>query len=389
MDYAIPRALQSYGYLERLVTDLHFDSPPPLQRLRNYRSGIPRSRVSSDNRTGLVYRAILSCFAMRAWPHLLAAEAVAARTCDLVESTGADLVYGFDTAMLPTMDRLRRADAMIVMEQCIAPRMQFLSALSILDSKLQEVGIDLEESGLNQNQAYFAIMAAVETEEWSRADKLYCPSPFVREALVKQGVAPEKIRVVPYGISLCLSERRGKGAGGRPRVVFGGAFSWRKGALEFGRLASTLSGAASFEAYGKNLLSGPMTRRVAPDVHQRGHVQKSCFHSAIADADIFVLPSYMEGSATVVYEAMAMGLACVVTAQCGSVITDGVDGLIVEAGDDAALQAAVEKLLDDPAMRRDVGMRAAETARAHTRESYGRAVGAWLVEDLAAYRGAV
>ena len=46
-------------------------------------------------------------------------------------------------------------------------------------------------------------------------------------------------------------------------------------------------------------------------------------------ANVFVLPSLTEGSARVVGEAMACGLACIVTPNCGSIIKDGYDGFIV------------------------------------------------------------
>ncbi len=386
MEYAVPRALSSAGYLQKLVTDLYFHTSPSIGRLKNYSAGLPKAKVSSNNLYGLGYRAIVSYFPMRAWPHLLAAESIATRTCDLVEKTSANLFYGFDTAMLPSMDRLRRTGALIVMEQCIAPRKNFLSALSVLEGKLKSLGIETGDSGLDQTEAYFSVMAAMESEEWSRTDRIYCPSLFVRDALVVQGVPSTKIQVIPYGVTIAPHEKSRRNECHKPRVVFGGSFSWRKGALEFGRLASEMSTEAVFEVYGTNLIPKHITQLIAPHVQQCGHLQKSSFHAAIAEADIFVLPSYMEGSATVVYEAMAMGLACVVTHQCGSVITNGVDGLIIEAGDDYGLQEAVKKLLHDRDARREMGLIAMQTAKAHTRESYGKRVVVSLEEDLAAFR---
>ena len=60
----------------------------------------------------------------------------------------------------------------------------------------------------------------------------------------------------------------------------------------------------------------------------------------MAAADVFVFPSLFEGSAVVTYEALACGLPGIVTAEAGSVVRDGVDGLIVPARDVEALAAA-------------------------------------------------
>ena len=53
----------------------------------------------------------------------------------------------------------------------------------------------------------------------------------------------------------------------------------------------------------------------------------------MAAADVFVFPSLFEGSAVVTYEALACGLPCVVTPEAGSVVRDGVEGLVVPSAD--------------------------------------------------------
>ena len=62
------------------------------------------------------------------------------------------------------------------------------------------------------------------------------------------------------------------------------------------------------------------------------------------EADVFVFPSLFEGSAVVTYEALASGLPCVVTAEAGSVVRDGVEGFVVGARDVATLAARMETL---------------------------------------------
>lgn len=73
--------------------------------------------------------------------------------------------------------------------------------------------------------------------------------------------------------------------------------------------------------------------------------------------DVFVLPSLWEGLPLVLIEAAALGKPIVATSVDGSreIITDGQTGLLVPAGDPAALAAAVRRLLDDSALASRLG----------------------------------
>ena len=71
--------------------------------------------------------------------------------------------------------------------------------------------------------------------------------------------------------------------------------------------------------------------------------------SALGEAKIFVLPSYGEGLPIALIEAMASGLAVVVTPVGGvpDVITDGYNGFLVEPGDLEALADRLAALAND------------------------------------------
>jgi colanic acid/amylovoran/stewartan biosynthesis glycosyltransferase WcaL/AmsK/CpsK len=78
--------------------------------------------------------------------------------------------------------------------------------------------------------------------------------------------------------------------------------------------------------------------------------------------DIVALPSTAEGMPLALLEAMACGRAVVASrvGAIGSVITDGVTGLLVPPGDALALAGAIERLVNDPAYRARLGARARE-----------------------------
>ena len=75
----------------------------------------------------------------------------------------------------------------------------------------------------------------------------------------------------------------------------------------------------------------------------------------MAEASVFVMTSRKEGLPMVLLEAMGIGLP-VVAYDCptgpGDVIADGVDGYVVPDGDEAALEARLLELIDDPEARR-------------------------------------
>ncbi|MCL4235825.1 MAG: glycosyltransferase, partial [Deltaproteobacteria bacterium] len=97
-----------------------------------------------------------------------------------------------------------------------------------------------------------------------------------------------------------------------------------------------------------------------------GTVAHDRLPSLYADADVFVLPSLIEGHPKALIEAMACGLACAGADVEGirEVLTDDETGLLVPASPEA-WTAAIRSLADDPALRDRLGRVAAEHAAHH------------------------
>ncbi len=83
--------------------------------------------------------------------------------------------------------------------------------------------------------------------------------------------------------------------------------------------------------------------------------------------DIFALPSVTEGLSIALLEACATGLGVVATRVGGNpeIVHDGQTGLLVPVDDGEALCAALQRLLDDPALRARLGAGASEWVNAH------------------------
>src|SRR5687767_8077532 len=73
---------------------------------------------------------------------------------------------------------------------------------------------------------------------------------------------------------------------------------------------------------------------------------------AIAEAAVYVLPSYREGTPRTVLEAMAMGRPIVTTDApgCRETVVDGVNGFLVPPRDPPALAAAMTRFIEEPGL---------------------------------------
>jgi glycosyltransferase involved in cell wall biosynthesis len=98
--------------------------------------------------------------------------------------------------------------------------------------------------------------------------------------------------------------------------------------------------------------------RSNPDVYCTGFLEDP--RPFLEMMDIFAFPTYREGLPMVLLEAAAAGKPVVSTRTTGvvDVVVDGDTGLLVPPGDPVALTRAIERLLDDRTLARQMGARA-------------------------------
>jgi len=89
-------------------------------------------------------------------------------------------------------------------------------------------------------------------------------------------------------------------------------------------------------------------------------------------ADVFLLPSLCEGSATVIYEALGYGLPVVCTPNAGSVVRDGLEGFIAPVRDATAIARRIEELAQDVELRARMSAQAKARAVEFTVAAYGQ-----------------
>jgi glycosyltransferase involved in cell wall biosynthesis len=147
-------------------------------------------------------------------------------------------------------------------------------------------------------------------------------------------------------------------------VLFLGELSERKGVLDAAAAASAAARSGArvvLLVAGDGPQSAQVTARASAAVRPLGYRRDA--DRLLAASDVFVLPSSREGLSFAVLEAMASGLAMVVSDGAGNPEAVGDAGIVVPAGDERALAAALQELASDGAARARLGAAARERVR--------------------------
>ena len=149
----------------------------------------------------------------------------------------------------------------------------------------------------------------------------------------------------------------------RWRLLYTGRFDARKGIATLLQALAHLPPEATLECYGRG--GADEQARLAKLAADLGVTERVTFGSLdrnelatrYVDADVFVFPSeWQEPFGLVPIEAMACGTPVVATGTGGSgeFLRDGYNCVVFHAGDPRALAAAIQRLHDDPDLRRRV-----------------------------------
>lgn len=185
-------------------------------------------------------------------------------------------------------------------------------------------------------------------------------------------IGPAKVEMIPNGVDTDRF-RPGVAERGPPVILYVGVLSPRKGLLELfeasrrlrtGGLEHRLWLAGGIPDEGSD--ASDTVGDAAPEWAEfLGEVGAS-LPGVYGSATVFCLPSWWEAAPLTVMEAAAAGLPVVATrvGDVPNMVEDGETGLLVEPQDVDALAAALTKLVESPALCREMGARARERAEA-------------------------
>lgn len=277
----------------------------------------------------------------------------------------ADFMIGFNNYTLIQMSKLKKKNAVLFLEQRIA---HVMTEIEIYKREFGKVPANLH-----------SLMVKRKLKEYEIADYILVPSEFVYASMVDHGIPQHKLLMVPYGYDSALFKRDTKWAKptDRLRLLFVGQIGYRKG-LKYLLEAVKSINLKHSEAVIELILVGGIDRDFAVCLNQYSNeyqhidfIPQEKLLELYNTSHLFVFPSLCEGSAVVTYEAMGCGLPQIVTRNAGSVVSDQEEGLIVPAGDTAALEQAILYFIKHPGEIQRMEQNALKKANEYTWEKYG------------------
>lgn len=219
----------------------------------------------------------------------------------------------------------------------------------------------------------------VEAIGLAAADAVIVPNPELA-AHVAGKVAEAKVHLIPNGVDTTLFRPLARKPGPIKKVLYVGRLVRQKNLETLIMAAAKLIGRFSLRL--TFIGDGPLhdrleasAKRLRVPVEFLPFVDHRELPRFFAEADAFVLPSFIEGHAKVLLEAMSCGVPCIASDVEGNSasLADGEAGLLFDPADPNALADRLQRVFTQEELARGLG----ERARARIRESYdlGRLVG--------------
>ncbi|UZR95495.1 glycosyltransferase family 4 protein [Chondrinema litorale] len=393
-DYAVPKILYENNMLSMLFTDAYYnvdkypifnllDRTLPSKLVKTYHRydpNIPIDFVRSNWALALKFRYQLKAFNPTK-KYLAQINAFKANSEFIIrycnKNKNINSYYGFDSASKEFFEWAKPKGFSLYLDQCIAPRYSQI----LMYKKFQDT------YGVNQQRNIEQCMFHKEREEreWELTNKILAPSSYVKSELLKAGAPENKIFLVPFGYEspYSLSYRKKSFETNlnitkdKLNILFVGNSGLRKGIYDFLMIAKHFNNyPLKFNIVGsiqKDIFKYIENEKIK-NVNIIGKLNRQDLNEIYKSSDIFCFPTYLEGSARVVFEAMSWGLPVLSTYQSGSVITNELDGFLVDAGQINNMIMYIQKLISSKELRFKVGEKALYKVEEFNLNNYAKAL---------------
>lgn len=258
-----------------------------------------------------------------------------------------DIVHCWPSGAKETLIVARDLGVKTVLER---PNTHTRYAFEVVQHECEKLGFKLPKSN---SHAFNFHRLKREEKEFELTDRLLCPSDFVAQSFLAQGLGEDKISCHQYGVDpeqfrLPLNDKRKDSE--IFKMVFIGGCEPRKGlhyALE-AWLASKASKNGIFYICGKyidgyrSLLAGKLAH---PSIKEVGFLNDAV--ALLQKCHVLILPSIEEGSALVTYEARACGCVLLVSEASGARCSHMHDALVHKVKDIDSLREHIDLLASD------------------------------------------
>jgi glycosyltransferase involved in cell wall biosynthesis len=362
--YAIPSALAAAGELDLLVTDswIPAASEPIVRRLSKSLAGrrcsaIPDRLVRSRTLRRVLTDAVMKLGGISGWKAILQRnewfQRWAARE---VAGSDAPTVFSYSyTARLPFAAAKERGAKCILGQIDPGPL-----EVEVVRDKTAAYR-DLASPEANPPEDYWKLWR----EESELADKIIVNSPWSAQLLVEEGVDAAKLLEIPLvyklaessGGSSQLADRNSlvtshsqhvTGGSRRLRALFLGSVILRKGVGQLFDAVKMLKNEPVDLTF-----AGPIGVRIPddlsrmPNVRFLGPVDRATTEHLYREADVFLFPTLSDGFGLTQLEALGHGLPVIASKNCGQVVEDRVNGLVLSEVTPQAIADVIMELVRD------------------------------------------
>ena len=323
--YAVPRALQLKGLLGEFITDRW------VPRTGRFHPALARAQVTAPNVAALRFE--LKAYATRATGWQLITERndwFQRRAVDQLKrqpSNGTHTVFAYSYAAEQIFAFARERGWRTVLGQ-IDP-----------GPAEERIVADVHaSSGQNHWKPAPPEYWSQWRSECSLADEIIVNSAWSKDALLSEGVPASKIRVMPLAYEPSARsksfQRDYPSAFNRERplrVLFLGQINLRKGAAQLLDAIKLLEGEnIEFWFVGPVQLDVPRELQAHRQVKWFGVVSRTDVDRYYKEADVFIFPTLSDGFGLTQLEAQSWRLPVIASRHCGEVVSDGVNGRLLD-----------------------------------------------------------
>ena len=342
--YAVPRALQTRGLLRELITDIWI-RPGTLPKWRNKLAGrfhpdLASARVSAPTAAMLAFELKAQARGLNGWDLIRKRnEWFQNQALDRLEQRANE----FDGGPVTVFAYSYAAERIFE----FARERGWRTVLGQIDPG------PAEEQRANRTPA-----PANYWRRWRNecelADQIVVNSAWSRDALLKESVSVNKIRLIPLAMAPptdAVDFQRAYPSifnAARPlRVLFLGQINHRKGVAQLLEAVRLLANEpVEFWLVGPRQISAD--KKDGSNIKWFGAVPRSDVDRFYREADVFILPTLSDGFALTQLEAQSWKLPVIASRFCGAVVQHGRNGLILDEVSGESIAATLRELLRSP-----------------------------------------
>jgi glycosyltransferase involved in cell wall biosynthesis len=367
--YAIPRALQSQGALEALLTDAWVGPEHPLRGVNpelreRFHCELREANVYAFNPGSIGFEVRARIARLRGWRKVMARNEWFEKTVvsKLEKATAGGLprtLFAYSYAALEILRYARKRGWRTVLGQ--------------IDPGPKEERIETRLYGENPTQrGNWEPRPSTYWVKWRNeceiADRIVVNSEWTQRALEEEGVAAGKIVIVPLaykrpaGADLIRREYPVRFTPQRPlRILFLGQLNLRKGiGILFDAARLLRDEPVEFWFVGPRQIAIPQDLKYRADIRWFGSVPRSRTAGFYRDADVFIFPTFSDGFGITQLEAQAWKLPIIASRFCGQVVKDGQNGKVLTSLTAQEVVDEIRQYLADPSRLRCLASQAKE-----------------------------